>query len=113
MKKMFVLLAASITLTACGGTVESEEQSELQTTRQQIDGAENMHCESTCGCYAQSQGGNCGWKCVLNFDSPTSTYQYWNVTAACFNGSNTCSAAYSKLCSAPCIVGSYSTSPCS
>lgn len=116
MKKTFVLIVASLALTACGGTVEAEEQNELRSTENALDGdgGLGLSCDSACTCWLPSKGGNCGWECVSTWNNVTQTYVYSTKTIACPKDSIVCTTgSVSKTCSSPCVVGSFTSSPCS
>jgi hypothetical protein len=113
MKKMFVLIAAAVALTACGGTV-ADEQSELQTQQgalTDLEGAPGITCEG-CNCNFNPPG--CGWYCGKSWSSSKQAWVYYTATRACRSDTLQCViSSYRVNCTTPCVEGTYSYVPCS
>ncbi|WP_257458639.1 hypothetical protein [Archangium lipolyticum] len=100
MKKFFIFLFASIAWSACGGTIDVDEQSGTRT--QTLD----YSCPQGCACK------QCGWECLKTFNEQTSTWVYRTRLTTCSNSSECSYSSNVVYCAAPCVPGQFYAEPC-
>jgi hypothetical protein len=105
MKKSLVFVFASVALSACGGTIEAEEPSTLQSIEQKQEFA----CPSSCAC-----GNNCGkWVCAQTWNSTEWRTQWTMLAYDCHTNSVQCEQAGDAIrCAEPCQNGMVYAQPC-
>ena len=109
MKKNLVFVFACVALSACGGTIEAEEPSTLQSVEQQT---QELICPSQCACITMN--GGCGWKCGRRWNNYKWDYEFFTQKQDC-NVEPTgvsCLLGETTICDAPCEVGTVYAGAC-